>query len=402
MKALTARKVLRGVTIGLVPCLPLLVVRLWHWIVLGGIAGSIEGLSFAELNARIFEPYAWIDPLTVTSGWVLLGAVYFGLRWPKAGSDYANWLRTVPWSATKPLPKGPLTPSLTAWIAVATSMAVAGPVAGISLLLPPLAFLLGWLFAALLTTAHEDSWWVAFVPATALLLALATPRPLWPALITALATVFFLKRRLLATIDRRCREPLSTARGNDILCHHQAWLHPQGHHPRFGVPSRGRFASAIVVGLAFALPATWEWRFTQSVEISAMLLGLATTLAALTRCVAYLIRLRPPLNWIGRLRRGRLVIPGYDRALVTPLLMLITLLPAAAIGLFEDHQHGLFGIPIVGITAAVITALFLCGGPSLSSWLLTAPGRLSAPAQTSTTTKRSSSRKGHGEIQSYC
>ena len=129
------------------------------------------------------------------------------------------------------------------------------------------------------------------------------------------------------------------------------------------------------------LMAGW-WMFCSNSMLDARIpnvgVGLAifpavTTFAcALVRLLIYLPRYRPPLTIWGRLRTGRLIIPGYDKVLFAPLLAVIL---HFGIGIYLSIQ----GMrPYQAHTIGMVAALFALSalGPTLNAWQLTSSAQI--------------------------
>ena len=80
----------------------------------------------------------------------------------------------------------------------------------------------------------------------------------------------------------------------------------------------------------------------------------------------------PPLNLWGRIARGRLIIPGYDKVLIAPLLAIGAFVTAMLVRLWFDE------LEFIALPDGVITAWWLLYGmgPSLDSWRLTGNYRI--------------------------
>ncbi len=82
------------------------------------------------------------------------------------------------------------------------------------------------------------------------------------------------------------------------------------------------------------------------------------------RLFTYLRDTLPPISLIGRVRTGRWVIPGYDKVLVTPILMVLY-------GWFGPGLWVSMGLPLIAVPAVSMTGLLLLCmllGPTKESW----------------------------------
>ena len=101
-------------------------------------------------------------------------------------------------------------------------------------------------------------------------------------------------------------------------------------------------------------------------------------LAALLRLARYSAGLTPSFNLLGRIFSGRLVIPGFDRVFVTPLLVLVL----AIIGAACVPTSGSWYPEVEAGILALLLFVLLAGGPRLQSWRLTGHHRYSPPRTT--------------------
>ncbi len=80
----------------------------------------------------------------------------------------------------------------------------------------------------------------------------------------------------------------------------------------------------------------------------------------------------PPISLLGRIATGRLIIPGYDMALLAPLA------PILAAGVLPDAATAV-GIPMVigyPVAAGVVIWLALALPPRRTDWQLTGHHRI--------------------------
>jgi len=96
-------------------------------------------------------------------------------------------------------------------------------------------------------------------------------------------------------------------------------------------------------------------------------------LCLMFRLCAYCTEHRPPLSLRGRLRTGRLIIPKYDQVLISPLAALAVsyVLPKLLLS---------WSVPlalVAFVSVFVILAVTFGGGPQLSQWQLAGEHRLS-------------------------
>lgn len=95
------------------------------------------------------------------------------------------------------------------------------------------------------------------------------------------------------------------------------------------------------------------------------------------RLLGYLPWTAPPLSLLARLVHGRLILPGYDRIFVAPLI--ITLVGPLTVGVL--HWAGVYLPLTLAIATAIVVFLLLRLPPSPRNWRLTGQYRMVVPAQ---------------------
>lgn len=104
-------------------------------------------------------------------------------------------------------------------------------------------------------------------------------------------------------------------------------------------------------------------------------------MAALVRFAIYCGGLVPCFNVWGRLVSGRIVVPGFDRVLVTPLAVIVL---AIVGGVAIRHAEAWYP----AVTACIVGLLWLVllsGGPTMRAWVLTGQHRYCSPARLTST-----------------
>ena len=99
--------------------------------------------------------------------------------------------------------------------------------------------------------------------------------------------------------------------------------------------------------------------------------------AALARFAIYCSGLEPSFNLWGRLVTGRIIVPGFDQVVVTPLVVLAL---AIAGGVVIRHSGSWYPMASAGVVGLSCFAL-LAGGPTMREWLLTGQHRYRPPAR---------------------
>jgi hypothetical protein len=152
---------------------------------------------------------------------------------------------------------------------------------------------------------------------------------------------------------------------------------------------------------AWATAAIWAWlagvfihtisarvnvRSTEVVEefehvLDLMAIGVAAAIgisAATLRLFRYTTYCAAPLSLWGRIRTGRLIIPGYHRVFVAPLVasLISVCVPMLLLQLEAPAPAAAF----LGVLLSLIAAIGL--GPTMSQWVLTGEFRISRPTPT--------------------
>ena len=101
----------------------------------------------------------------------------------------------------------------------------------------------------------------------------------------------------------------------------------------------------------------------------------AGIMLAFARLCCYLPGVSPPLSWRGRLWTGRLILPGFDRVFLVPLLLILSGLATTGFGLRFEPSIQWF-LPLTG---SGLLFLALGAGPTLEEWRLTGQAHLRRP-----------------------
>jgi hypothetical protein len=94
--------------------------------------------------------------------------------------------------------------------------------------------------------------------------------------------------------------------------------------------------------------------------------------AALFRVLVYCRFCFPPVTLLGRIVSGRLILPGYDRVFVGPLLMAFT----AIAGSMALRLAGVYPPLMAGIMTTVLLAMLIGLPPTMRNWQLTGQHRM--------------------------
>jgi hypothetical protein len=99
--------------------------------------------------------------------------------------------------------------------------------------------------------------------------------------------------------------------------------------------------------------------------------------AALARFAIYCSGLGPSFNVWGRLVSGRIIVPGFDQVVVTPLVVLAL---AIAGGVAIRHSGAWYPVASACVVGLLWFTL-LDGGPTMRKWILTGQHRYRSPAR---------------------
>ncbi len=164
------------------------------------------------------------------------------------------------------------------------------------------------------------------------------------------------------------------------------------------VPFKKKTPSLVAILLASTIPAWWLFASIHSIELYMqwsmgesydqllefmnqdqmrienllrayrILALIATVFVALQKVVIYISGTRPPISLLGRFATGRLIIPGYDKIFIMPILII-------AVGwCLTDLLLAIKPMPLAvspSIILYVLTVLFMSPYPSIEKWRYT-------------------------------
>jgi hypothetical protein len=320
---------------------------------------------------------------------------------PACNSAYAAWLKTSPWTPQKPLPLGPVHPVWQDVVVLGAMTLFAQWYAHVDPALPVIVFGLVYLFAMTLLLAVTRTW----IPC--LLLGFIWPAPAlpmmrgWPTLgiLAALVAVIWYghrkslhafpwkrtelnrpesrganQRKSIGEIEIRVDGLSNTpAVRNPNLGWPFLWLSP-----KFECNSVSSSTSFFVS----ALIGWWTYCAIVGFEIpsSPAAILLFAAMAAMVRFAIYCSGLGPSFNLWGRLVTGRIIVPGFDQFVVTPLLVLAL---AIAGGVAIRHSASCYPMASACVVGLICFAL-LAGGPTMRKWMLTGQHRYRSPTRLGT------------------
>ena len=317
---------------------------------------------------------------------------------PACNTAYAAWLSTSPWTPRKPLPLGPVHPVWQDAVVLGVITAVARWHAHVAPELPVMVFGLVYLAAMTLLLACTRTWIPCF------LLGFIWPAPAlpglrgWPTLgiIAALvAVIWYGHRKSLHAFPWKRTEPDLTESGR--ANHRKTIMEKE---IRIDIPINTPAARASSVGwpllwlspklecnsvssstsfFVSALFGWWAYCAIVGFEIESIpeAILLFAALAALLRFAIYCSRLGPSFNLWGRLASGRIIVPGFDQVVVTPLIVLAL---AIAGGVAIRHSGSWYPVASACVVGLLWFTL-LAGGPTMRKWILTGQHRYHSPAR---------------------
>jgi hypothetical protein len=378
-----------------------------EWVAVFGLAYAMldGGLWLIEHGAPSLNGQLSGLPEVMNTRAAILGtaAAFYALYrlWrfhPACNLGYTAWLKSSPWTPRKPLPLGPVHPVWQDAVVLGVLSAFARWHAHMDPALPVMVFGLVYLVAMILLLALTRTW----IPC--LLLGFIWPAPAlpvmrgWPTLgiIAALVAVIWYghrkslrafpwkrtglilpesgrhnQRQSVMEMQIRIELPSNApAVRASNLGWPFAWLSPKFECNSVST-STSFFVSALFGWWAYCAIVGFE------IESSPAAILLFAAFAALLRFGIYCPGLGPSFNLWGRLASGRIIVPGFDQVVVTPLLVIAL---AIAGGVAIRH----FGSWYPVASACVVGLLWftlLSGGPTMRKWILTGQHRYRPPSR---------------------
>lgn len=299
---------------------------------------------------------------------------------PLCNPAYAAWLKLSPWTAGRPLPFGPVHPVWQDGVVIGVLTVIAVWHAHLSPILPMAVFGLVYLAGMTALLVFARRWWSSLVLGflwPALILPGAEG---WPMvfLIAAIAVVVwhghrqclkafpwnFLKNTSCATGPVLQTEIRINGRSATDMQFNLGWPF-MALSPKVQPGSVSQLASICLS----ALFGWWSFCLIERIKPDPLpeLIVIFAFVAAVIRWAVYASGITPPFNLWGRIAWGKIVVPGFDKILLTP---------AAAVGvailggMFIRHAGSWFPVTESCVFALVWYVLF-AGGPTLRSWVLT-------------------------------
>jgi hypothetical protein len=117
----------------------------------------------------------------------------------------------------------------------------------------------------------------------------------------------------------------------------------------------------------------WSFCFIERLNIEPLpeLILLFAVVAALIRLAVYCASVTPSFNLWGRVASGRLLVPGFDKVLLTPFAAVLV----AIVGGMIIRRSGSWYPVAESCVIALIWYVLFSGGPTLRNWILTGQHR---------------------------
>lgn len=310
---------------------------------------------------------------------------------PGCSRAYSHWLRLSPWTAEKPLPLGPVHLVWQDAVVIAVLEAVAIWHARLDPGLIAAVFGLSYLIGMTILLAFTRRW------APCLILGFLWPTLMLPAaeglpiagLIGAIIAVIWWGHRqslqafpwdFLKNSDRPPQPALQT----------QIQINVGASKPSlsqvgwpFSVLSPKVDFPAVALGASVSISALIGWWVYCVIKRAAWesapeVILFAAALSAFFRFVIYASGKGTPFNIWGRISSGKLIVPGFDRVLLTPIFTVVV----AVLGGMMIRRSGDCYPAAEAIVIAVISFVLTAGGPTLRNWTLTGRHRFRPPTRT--------------------
>jgi hypothetical protein len=131
----------------------------------------------------------------------------------------------------------------------------------------------------------------------------------------------------------------------------------------------GIIVGATLVGwLAYAIDFRFRASLPENQPLINVMIFYITVVLALARLAIYASGFRSPRPLLARILTGKLIVPGYDYVLLTPIA---TIAAGALFGLSAPSSSSDSEPVFLGICLAVLVLIAFGGGPSLECWRLT-------------------------------
>lgn len=320
---------------------------------------------------------------------------------PACHRAYADWLKSSPWTADKPLPLGPIHPVWQDAMVIGVLTAIAAWHAQANPALPVKIFGLAYLGGMTFLLANIRGWSSCVVLGF-----------LWPALLVLpgvegvsamviiaamIVVVWYEHRKSLRAFpwenlikatrpdDSILQMELrigglsgtpATGSGTNVGWPFQV-LSPKAEYR--GISTLNSFLLSLLIGW-------WSFCFIKRLDAEPHpeLILFFALIAAACRLTIYCPRLAPSFNLWGRITSGKIIVPGFDKVLLTPLAAVLL----AIIGGMIIRRSGSWYPVVESGVIGLILYVLLSGGPRLRNWTLTGRHRFRSPVRNSAYTRK--------------
>ncbi|MBL7214776.1 MAG: hypothetical protein ISS71_03750 [Phycisphaerae bacterium] len=148
--------------------------------------------------------------------------------------------------------------------------------------------------------------------------------------------------------------------------------------------SAGVETGVILAILFFMYAHTINWLVynMENERITAFIYAIPIIFLPIFRFTSYAIKYRPPISFLGRFRTGRLIIPGYDKVYIGPIVILLA-------GIFMPFLLKILAIPnhiTYELSASICIFLAFACPPNFEKWHYTGHHRILKPLSPPTRT----------------
>lgn len=308
---------------------------------------------------------------------IIFGLYRSGAFHPIFQNDYREWLAQTPWSHEKPLPRGPV-------YLVAQDFLILCMISSLSYfhdpelwLITPSLFLIAHslmcLMSFILTQEYRYAYVITFLLPSLLYLYESPGLSFISVAIIAIISHWGL-RKAMRTFDKWSGEQNHFLQTNSQLAKEMRLKNILGWpHDSMG-PISSPKNPTLGWAIALALQAGW-WSFSVILQISdrpeflSLIIGIGIGLwvcsfIPTSRCLS---GHAPPINFWGRMRTGRWIIPSYDKIFLSPLVVSCCLTLATCMTLYFPQSLAI----IFGVAATFYVFFTIYFTPDLDEWRLT-------------------------------
>jgi hypothetical protein len=304
---------------------------------------------------------------------------------------YYDWLRRTPWTLSKPLPLGPVwvTPQDVfvlalvrlllhdyqlheALLPLAFMASSTAAIAAACWVTTPriVAYVLAWLLGLVLLLSYSSLWYGLAAATVAYLLAVHGVR-------TSLAAFPWPQEMSQWKSFKRTQIPSRDGSFVELGPNQLGWptnmLHPQLPPSMVGI--RDYVWLSLLSGWTFFAVLIGPNQLDSEHHLPRAFSVLIGIFCIAGRLAHYCENFWPPISFAGRIRTGRLIIPGYDKVFIAPAMTLFVLVASRNFLVFYRHDHFL-SVTIAATSVAVMLLVTFLIGPSRQAWRLTGRHRI--------------------------